>query len=275
MTIEGSNLGLKERDVKGKIHIGDVPCELVNYEVSVKIQCLTGQSLSEMTASIVVGNEAGYTESSVQFSYKDIRLHGIFPSIGPQSGGTQLAITGQYLNIGSQLTAYLNDLICTVNLTQASSSRLTCITSRASKSMEIHTVTLSIDGANRTLEGNPFNYTQDPTIMEIKPLKSFVSGGRMITVHGTNLDSIQNPEMEVYAYNEPNPVNKSTCIVLNQNQMECPSPAVNQQFYLSSTRIARSVRKQSVFKVSVLLSFILCLSLLRCPNHLTLCLSIV
>lgn len=66
-----------------------------------------------------------------------------------------------------------------------------------------------IDGANRTFEGNPFNYTQDPTIMEIKPLKSFASGGRMITVHGTNFNTIQKPEMVVYTENEQNPVSKS------------------------------------------------------------------
>lgn len=62
---------------------------------------------------------------------QDVQLEGVSPSIGPQSGGTQLAITGQYLNIGSRVSAYLDDLPCHVNATQASSSRLTCITSRA------------------------------------------------------------------------------------------------------------------------------------------------
>lgn len=73
----------------------------------------------------------------------------------------------------------------------------------------------------------------------------------MITVHGTNLDSIQKPEMEVYMHNEKTPINKSTCTVLNSIQMECPSPAVNHQFYISSSRVSRSVRKYSSFKVSV------------------------
>jgi len=71
----------------------------------------------------------------------------------------------------------------------------------------IRTLTLSIDGANRTLTGGPFNYTADPTVMEIKPLKSFMSGGRMITVHGTNLDTIQNPMMMVYIVDDPTPIN--------------------------------------------------------------------
>lgn len=56
--------------MKGKIRIGDVQCELVNYEISVKIECLTGMSDGELIAPVVVGNEAGFTESSVQFSYK-------------------------------------------------------------------------------------------------------------------------------------------------------------------------------------------------------------
>jgi len=129
--------------------------------------------------------------------------------MGPQSGGTQLAITGQYLNIGSTISAFLDDLPCQVNSTQASSSRITCITSRSNGPRQISHLTLSIDGANRTLEGNPFNYTNDPTIREIKPLISFASGGRMITVHGTNLDTILKPEMVVYIDEEPNPINKT------------------------------------------------------------------
>lgn len=248
VTIEGSNLGLKKEDVQDKIKIGKVPCKLVSYEVSVKIQCITGPSKEETTVPIIVGNEAGYTESSVQFSYKNIRLSGIYPPIGPQSGGTRVAITGQYLNIGTNIKAYLDNYACTVNVTQASSSRLTCITSQSRRPTKISRLTLSIDGANRTLGGNPFNYTQDPTIMEIKPLTSYISGGRMIFVHGTNLDSIQNPEMEVYSYgNSKMPINRTTCTVLSSTQMECPSPAVNRQFQ-EHARGKRALKKLSSIK---------------------------
>ncbi|GLH11402.1 Uncharacterized protein GBIM_16186 [Gryllus bimaculatus] len=244
VTIEGSNLGLKEEDVKGKISIGSTPCELVHYEVSVRIVCRTGPSDGEIIAPVMVGNEAGYTESAVHFSYKDVQLLGVFPPMGPQSGGTQLAITGQYLNIGSSISAYLDHLPCHVNSTQASSSRITCITTRSSEPMRVQRLTLTIDGANRTLESNPFNYTLDPTIMEIKPLTSFVSGGRMITVHGTNLDTILKPEMVVYIDEEPTPINKTVCSVLNTAQMECPSPPVNRKFLLSA-RQRRSPNKPS------------------------------
>ncbi|XP_018362597.1 PREDICTED: plexin-B [Trachymyrmex cornetzi] len=239
VTIEGSNLGLKESDVEGKIHIGNTPCTLVDYEVSVRIVCRTGRHEATDAASVVVGNDAGYTESAVLFNYKDIRLSGVYPSVGPQSGGTQLAITGKYLNIGSTISAYLDELPCHVNATQASSTRLTCVTSKSGRVRRIHRLTLSIDGANRTLMDNPYNYTHDPTIMEIKPLRSFASGGRMITVHGTNLDTIQKPEMEVYFDNEQLPVNRTVCTVLNPTQMECPSPSVAKRF-VSIRRSERS-----------------------------------
>uniref|UniRef100_A0A336MLE9 CSON001779 protein n=1 Tax=Culicoides sonorensis TaxID=179676 RepID=A0A336MLE9_CULSO len=239
ITIEGSNLGIREEDVRGKIRVGDVPCELVNYEISVKIECRTGPVPREMTASVKVGNEAGFTESSVQFQYKDIKLEGLHPTMGPRSGGTKLSVIGRYLNIGSKIQAYLDNYVCEINVTQASNSRLTCVTSASESPEHIRTLTLVIDGANRTLSCNKnpymysdcsiYNYTVDPKIHQIKPLKSFLSGGRMITVHGSNLDSIQKPEIEVLI--DDVAVNKSTCYVINPNQMECPSPPVNSKFY--------------------------------------------
>lgn len=235
-----------------------MPCTLVNYEISVKIECRTGAVGHELIAPVKVGNDAGFTESSVQFQYKDVRLEGLLPAQGPQSGGTQLSILGRYLNIGSSITAYLDDYECAINVTQASSTRLTCVTSAARHPDRIRVLTLSIDGANRTFNCQPtpvtltlgqqqrrkngnavasaasnvcsiYNYTSDPRIMQIKPLKSFSSGGRMLTVHGTNLDAIQKPEIEVYDEDMIR-VNKSTCSVINSNQMECPSPAVNAKF---------------------------------------------
>ncbi|XP_014213293.1 plexin-B [Copidosoma floridanum] len=231
VTIEGSNLGLREADVEGKIRIGSANCTLVDYKISVRIVCRTSRHEPTDQAAVIVGNKAGYTKSTVYFNYKDIRLTGVHPKVGPQSGGTSLAITGQYLNIGSTISAYLDELPCLVNATQASSTRLTCVTSRSGRVRPVSRLTLSIDGANRTLEGYPFRYTPDPTIMDIKPLESFATGGRMITVHGTNLDTIQKPEMFVYFEKESVPVNRTVCTVLNPTQMECPSPSAVGRFY--------------------------------------------
>lgn len=273
ITIEGSNLGIREEDVRGKIRIGDVPCELVNYEISVKIECRTGKVDYELMAPVKVGNDAGFTESVVKFQYNDIKLEGLYPTRGPQSGGTQLSIMGKYLNIGSSITAYLDDYECAINATAASSSQLTCITSAARQPEHIRVLTLVIDGANRTFTCSVnaknsngktnfnrdqrhevcsvYNYTIDPKILEIKPLKSFASGGRVITVHGTNFDSIQKPEIEIFADEER--VNRSTCTVIKPNLMECPSPAVSSKFNAFKSEISakspngNSRRKRSGF----------------------------
>lgn len=131
------------------------------------------------------------------------------PIVGPQSGGTLLAISGNNLNIGSSVTAFLDHFPCTVNTTHASSSRLTCLTSAANRPQTINTLNLIIDGSNRTL-AKPFTYKSDPTVAEIKPLISFLSGGRMITVHGTNFDIIQKPEMVIYVDSDfTHPINKT------------------------------------------------------------------
>ncbi|KAE9543414.1 hypothetical protein AGLY_002214 [Aphis glycines] len=244
VTIEGSNLGLNREDVWGKIHIGGILCHLVDYEVSVKIVCRTGPSNTEKIASIVVGNNAGLTESSVHFNYKSVKLDKVTPGMGPQSGGTLLAISGHNLNIGSSVTAFLDNFPCTVNTTHASSTRLTCVTSAANRPLTVNSMHLIIDGSNRTL-AKPFTYRSDPTVAEIKPLISFLSGGRMITVHGTNFDIIQKPEMVIYVDSDfIHPINKTECIVLNSAQMECPSPSANGQF-LKSIKSYRKRRRHT------------------------------
>lgn len=257
VTIEGSNLGLRVEEVTGKVRIGDVLCQIVDFEVSVSITCQTGPSNHSTVAPVIVENDSGYTESSVMFSYENIKLQAIYPTLGPVSGGTQLAIGGEHLNIGSSVKAFLDDLPCSVNKTQTSNSRLICITPKANFPHIIHTLTVIIDNANRTLKGDLFNYTADPTIMEIKPLKSFVSGGRMITVHGTNLHTIQKPLMKLYYANEEIPVNHTECKVLSSNQMECPSPAINTKYVeiLQATKSQTST-PQIAMKVSFVMDHV-------------------
>ncbi len=106
---------------------------------------------------------------------------------------------GSHLNIGSSVHVKLKDYPCHVNSTHSSSSRITCTTSQAITNETVGRLQVIVDNAIRVLQDdNLFRYMPDPTIIEIKPLKSFVSGGRMITVHGTHLDAIQSPEMVVY-----------------------------------------------------------------------------
>ncbi|KAG0431453.1 hypothetical protein HPB47_021772, partial [Ixodes persulcatus] len=153
-----------------------------------------------------------------------VELTGVLPKVGPQSGGTRLYLNGTNLNVGSHVSVHLDDIVCHVERSLASSSQISCRTSRSPfPSYQVSQLTLRIDGANLTL-ANPFFYTQDPSLHRIQPLKSFLSGGRHIHIYGTNLTSIQQPRMAVF--NSLRQINETSCHVLNASVMVCPSPAV-------------------------------------------------
>ncbi|XP_045114407.1 plexin-B-like isoform X2 [Portunus trituberculatus] len=253
VTIEGSNLGLREEDVQGNIFIGEVLCKVHEYHVSVKITCRTGPAPALTSASqdmqfpVRVTTPAGTTRSTVKFTYTNVSVTGVWPTRGPVSGGTVLSISGRFLNVGSHVSAELDHLPCIVNKTQSSSHRLVCVTSRASGLTEsgkegeglpatVKTLTVTVDGARRTL-ASPFIYTPDPKILELKPRHTPWSGGRLLTVHGTQLDAIQSPRITVLLHDHV--LNSSMCRVLSHDQMECPSPCVNRAVLLAMLRERR------------------------------------
>ena len=173
-------------------------------------------------------------------------IDGITPRQGPKSGGTLLAITGHFLNIGTKITAMLDDIPCRVNKTQSSSQRLVCITSSSNTQKEkqphkISLLTVTIDNAVRMLR-NPFTYTPDPRVLELKPLASPFSGGRIITVHGSYLDAVQSPKITVF-YKETI-LNSSVCQVVSPSLMECPSPPVDEATVRKLMRSRRSANQE-------------------------------
>ncbi|CAN7983633.1 unnamed protein product, partial [Ixodes pacificus] len=190
-----------------------------------RVVCRTQPSPHGAQATyVVIGNRAGITKAQEKFHYKPVELTGVLPKVGPQSGGTRLYLNGTNLNVGSHVSVHLDDIVCHVERSLASSSQISCRTSRSPfPSYQVSQLTLRIDGANLTL-ANPFFYTQDPSLHRIQPLKSFLSGGRHIHIYGTNLTSIQQPRMAVF--NSLRQINETSCHVLNASVMVCPSPAV-------------------------------------------------
>ncbi|XP_013784511.1 plexin-B-like [Limulus polyphemus] len=232
VTIEGSNLGSSEEEIKGKIMIGGIPCIPKDYSVSVRVACQTGSSLVPMEAMVIIGNEAGVTRAQEIFHYKEVTLEDIYPKLGPQSGGTRVYLSGNNLNVGSEVRIFLDDLPCRVERPLASSSQLSCRTTRAPvPSYHIGQLLLQIDNTNLTLK-DPYLYTKDPTIQSVEPLSSCFSGGRIIRVVGTNLTSIQQPRLVVFSHTGV--VNKTFCSVVNTTTMLCPSPAVHSEVYRRS-----------------------------------------
>ena len=227
VTIEGSNLGTSLEEIQNRITIGGQPCVPVNYSVSVRVTCKTApaQGVSPLIADVVVGNRAGVTQARDKFRYEIVDLTSIHPKIGPQSGGTRIYLSGTNLNIGHDLEVFLDSIPCIVDKTLASSSQISCRTTASSQEYQVKKLLLRIDNANLILE-NPFEYIADPTILRIYPLKSYLSGGRTVTVLGTNLDAIQQPRLAIFG-SDGSVLNESACEVLSSTHMVCLSPPVN------------------------------------------------
>ncbi|XP_035219207.1 plexin-B-like isoform X4 [Stegodyphus dumicola] len=225
VTIEGSNLGTSEDEIRDNITIGGIPCTLEGYSVSVKAVCRTGSSAGPMAAEVLVGNKAGLTQARERFFYKVVELSRVHPNKGPQSGGTRLYLIGTNLNVGSNLRVMLDELPCEVDRTLASNSQISCLTTRSRlPSYNVSMLRLFVDHALLTLP-NPFAYRDDPVVKKITPLKSFVSGGRAVTVSGVNFLPVQQPRMVVS--NNGSLVNETVCEVRSDHLMVCPSPSVS------------------------------------------------
>lgn len=239
VVIEGSNLGTSLEEITNRITIGGVPCRPVEHNVSVRVVCITGPVAEPTSADILVGNSAGLTKARESFKYQIVELHDSSPKFGPRSGGTRIYLSGTNLNIGSLLNVYLDHLICIVDRALASSTQISCRTSNSDKPYyKVKKLTLSIDNSNVTLN-NPFEYTNDPTILSIKPLKSFMSGGRIMNVIGSNLASIQQPRLVVFDA-DGMVLNETICEVRTSSHMLCPSPPINPElnFYTQSDQLA-------------------------------------
>jgi len=224
IVVEGSNLATALHQLKGRLMVGNIPCEVTDYQVSVRITCKTGRVGREGDLPIRLRGDNGIIESTVKFRYRDITVSGVTPKFGPRSGGTVISIEGVHLNIGSSISIYLDNIPCEVNTSQISSSRVTCTTGAAPAPLEVRSLVLLVDDARRTFK-SPYTYTPDPTISEVKPKWSFVSGGRILTVHGQHLNTVEQPYIAALDDRGVG-VGRSACTVVSSTQMDCPSPAI-------------------------------------------------
>lgn len=114
-----------------------------------------------------------------------------------------LQITGDYMNAGSNIQAFLGDLPCRILSTDQ--NKALCITS-ASESTSKKKLRMKFDKGDRYLENLVFEYVEDPVIesaesgvaSQIKVPKGIPAGGIKISVTGRNLAYIQKPQMYVF-----------------------------------------------------------------------------
>ncbi|XP_025943758.1 plexin-B1 isoform X2 [Apteryx rowi] len=200
ITITGSNLGQKHQDIAETVTVAGIPCavDAQEYEISSSIVCVTGGSWTERFGHVVVEVPGGGRGVSGHiFTYQNPELKSIVPTQGPKAGGTCLTLLGSKLLTGhpSEISVLLGDLPCHI-LSEMREDQLACQTSPSNASAELP-VTIKYGDQERRLEGSLFRYTLDPNITFAEPPKSFLSGGRVLRVHGYNLDVVQKPKIRV------------------------------------------------------------------------------
>ncbi|XP_056240547.1 plexin-D1 [Seriola aureovittata] len=236
LTIEGRNLGRRAGAVK--VFIGDVPCILLPelYTVSVELVCVTGRSAHGRTDIVQVDVDQSWRGTSKEsFSYLVPKLLSMEPKKGSRAGGTRVTITGEHLDIGSQVRVKVNNTLeCTI--TEKTDETIECTMPPA---LQVHTdsVTVCVEFENLPCQSaelsTTYTYEKNPTISYIHPKKSYLSGGRTITVTGQGFDLVQSVTMQVLE------IGQTQCTVLSSSVITCLSPASSEsretsvQFFLN------------------------------------------
>lgn len=231
ITIEGINLGRNFSDIYTGVTIAGVNCQPIEklYIKTKQIVCtVDGPGMPNPKNGPVVVNVMAYRdESAEEYRFVDPIIQSISPRFGPKSGGTRLTITGQYLNAGSNIQAFINDTQCAILSTNMTMT--ICRSSQAAKLGTGH-LTMTFDKGKRECVNEMFEYVEDPVIQYMdsgqsqKEIpKGIPSGGIKIEVMGQNLRSVLQPEMYVYYEND---IYYGKCDVLSNTKMICESPVI-------------------------------------------------
>uniref|UniRef100_A0A8D0AD56 Plexin D1 n=1 Tax=Sander lucioperca TaxID=283035 RepID=A0A8D0AD56_SANLU len=236
LTVQGRNLGRRVGAVK--VSIGDVLCTLRPelYTVSVELVCVTGRSAHDRTDIVQVDvDQSGMGTSKEIFSYLEPRLLSIEPTKGSRAGGTIVIIRGEHLDIGSQVRVMVNNTLeCTI--TEKTDESIECTMPPA---LQAHTdsVSVCVEFENRPCQSaelsTTYTYEKNPTISSIHPKKSYLSGGRTITVTGQGFDLVQSATMDVLEIGEK--------VMVSPFTITCPSPASSQSLQTSAQFILNGI----------------------------------
>nr|XP_006822181.1 PREDICTED: plexin-B-like [Saccoglossus kowalevskii] len=181
-----------------------------------------------------------WLNSTERFSFVVPKLRSFDPRKGPRSGGTVIEITGEHLLTGNDIHIGIAGTECRLLEEYSNDTQLICI-SGAHLPIQ-HFVSITYNGGYVTQSTQLYAYTDDPVIDTIFPLRTFISGGELQYVTGTNLDSIARPVFVVVLIINDTIVDRfqSICQVHNSTTMTCPSPEIIINTEFNSTRNRRS-----------------------------------
>lgn len=243
ITIRGINLGKNFSDIYSGVKVAGISCmPFADLYVDTKeIVCIVDSpGVQDYRKGRIVVQIADYRgESTSDYQFVDPEIEDFKPKHGPVSGGTQVTITGRYLNAGSQIRAFIDEEPC--QILSADENQVLCRTKPA-KNQLTGKLKMKFDNGGREFNGELFQYVADPIIDyvssgpigQIKSPKGIPSGGIKIDVIGNQFKYIQRPMMYVY-YEQK--MFLSVCNVTSNTEMVCDSPVIDaDNAYLDSDR---------------------------------------
>ncbi|XP_043920171.1 plexin-A4 [Protopterus annectens] len=225
VTIRGENLGLEFREIAGHVRVAGVDCTPLpeGYIPAEQIVCEMGEAKHSQHAGFVevcVGycGPEFIARSSQLYYFVIPNLFDVKPGRGPVSGGTRVTITGTNLDAGSTVLVSFGQQPCV--FVRRSAKEIVCNSTASSLGYGKVPVSVKVD-KSKVRKELLYEYVEDPTIAKLEPEWSIVSGSTPVTVWGTNLDIIQNPQIRA-KYNGMETVN--TCEVQSGTLMMCQAP---------------------------------------------------
>ncbi|XP_052780033.1 plexin-B1-like [Mya arenaria] len=203
--VEGFNLASHINETKDVVSLGNISC-LTIYpftvadKVSTRIACNLEPSGRVATENITL-NIPGHSPvvyNKYSFNFQIPKLTRIFPNYGPLSGGTNITLYGEHLDTGWERMIKIGEQLCGFVTVQAFTSikptLAECKTVKSNSTTQMNApVSMVFD--DQAVGDVNFTYVPDPVVWNIQPKKSFQSGGRVLTVTGLNLLSVQTPKL--------------------------------------------------------------------------------
>uniref|UniRef100_A0A8C6PST1 Plexin D1 n=1 Tax=Nothobranchius furzeri TaxID=105023 RepID=A0A8C6PST1_NOTFU len=212
LTVQGRNLGQRPAGVK--IFIGDVPL--------LQLVCACLPDVEFVRVDV---NQSGTGASKEKFSYLVPKLLSMEPEKGSRAGGTRVTLRGEHLDIGSQVRVKVNDTL-ECSITEKTDEMIECVMPPALQALT-ESVAVCVEFEDHPCKNSElstiYTYEKNPTISSIHPKKSFLSGGRTITVSGRGFDLVQSVTMQVREIGQ-----MQDCLVLSSSTIICRSPASTQ-----------------------------------------------
>ncbi|XP_065215112.1 plexin-A1-like [Planococcus citri] len=236
ITIQIYELDCPFNETESKIEASGTSCDPINDSCfpNESIICRIGETshtphTNFTQGPVIIRTKGSNFTSETNYTTVNRKIHSFSPTEGPQTGGTELTIQGEYLNTGDCIEVLINDLPCIVFF--KNHTTLICSTIATRYRIRGH-VAVKFDGFSKIFDKYLYQYTSadhlPPEYSNVFIPQGTPQGGNQISVNGEHFGSISKLQIEVSSpQGEENPTTYTgECNMNNDTSMTCCSPII-------------------------------------------------